>query len=229
VRSRRGSLELPAYCPVALAGLDDLPDTLHSRSVIVRMRRRAPHEKAEPWRNRIHKPEGEEIRAKLEAWAETAASQIEWPEMPEGVEDRNADIWEALLAVADLAGGEWPKRGRVAAVALVADSKAAVPSMGVMLSMDLREVFRTEDQMGSEEILEALVNIDDAPWADIHGKQLDHRGLARRLAKYGIKSGNVRIGGRVVKGYKREDLHDAWIRYLGSGRSSGPERRNSDN
>jgi hypothetical protein len=31
--------ELPAYCAVALAGIGDLPDTILTRSVIVRMRR----------------------------------------------------------------------------------------------------------------------------------------------------------------------------------------------
>ncbi len=35
--------ELPAYCAVALAGLGDLPDTILTRSVIVKMRRRAPY------------------------------------------------------------------------------------------------------------------------------------------------------------------------------------------
>ena len=44
--------------------------------------------------------------------------------MPDGIEDRDADVWEPLLAVADAAGGTWPSRARVAAVALVADSKA---------------------------------------------------------------------------------------------------------
>jgi hypothetical protein len=42
--------ELPAYCAVALAGLDDLPDTIRTRSVIIRMRRRRPSERVEPWR-----------------------------------------------------------------------------------------------------------------------------------------------------------------------------------
>src|ERR1700757_1475556 len=46
--------ELPAYCAVMLAGLDDLPDTLMSRSVVIRMRRRAPTEQIEPWRHRIN-------------------------------------------------------------------------------------------------------------------------------------------------------------------------------
>ena len=46
--------ELPAYCAVAMAGLGWLPDTILTRSVIVRMRRRAPDELVEPFRRRIH-------------------------------------------------------------------------------------------------------------------------------------------------------------------------------
>jgi Protein of unknown function (DUF3631) len=136
--------DLSAYCAVALAGLNDLPDTIHSRSVIVRMRRRAPHEKAEPWRNRIHKPQGEALREQLAAWAYgalTAVDKVEWPEMPEGVDDRNADIWEALLVVADLAGGVWPERARVSAVSLVSDSRDGLPTMNIRLLQDLWDVF----------------------------------------------------------------------------------------
>ena len=48
--------------------------------------------------------------------------------MPAGVEDRDADVWEALLAVADAAGGDWPERARAAAVALVAQSKESTPA-----------------------------------------------------------------------------------------------------
>lgn len=44
--------ELPAYCAVALAGLGDLPGTVLTRSVVVRMRKRAPDERVEPWRRR---------------------------------------------------------------------------------------------------------------------------------------------------------------------------------
>ena len=51
--------------------------------------------------------------------------------MPEGVEDRDADIWEPLLAIADSVGGEWPKRARVAAVSLVSAAKGAEPSLGI--------------------------------------------------------------------------------------------------
>ncbi len=37
--------EIPAYCAVALAGLGWLPDTILTRAVIIRMRRRGPSER----------------------------------------------------------------------------------------------------------------------------------------------------------------------------------------
>ena len=58
----RETEELPAYCAVALAGLDDLPDTILTRSVIIRMRRRAPDEHVEPWRHRVNGPEADRNR-----------------------------------------------------------------------------------------------------------------------------------------------------------------------
>ena len=77
------------------------------------MRRRAPDEQIEPWRHRVNGPEAEPIAQDLARWSETSAELITWPDMPDGIEDRNADVWEPLLAIADLAGGEWPERARV--------------------------------------------------------------------------------------------------------------------
>jgi hypothetical protein len=122
--------ELPAYCAVALAGLGDLPDTILTRSVVVRMRRRAPDERIEPFRRRQVVPEADTLRGRLVAWAAKTEARLTdtWPEMPDGVEDRDADVWESLLAVADVADvgsrvadKNWPARARVAAVAHVAD------------------------------------------------------------------------------------------------------------
>jgi hypothetical protein len=207
--------DFPAYAAVALAGLDDLPDTLQSRSVIVRMRRRAPNEKVEPWRNRLNTPEGEALRERLETWAKVSTSQVQWPEMPDGVEDRDADIWEALLVVADLAGGEWPKRARVTAVTLVTDSKRGVPSLGIRLLGDIRQAFGALETLRTDDLVKALNKLDDAPWAEIkNGHPLDSRELARRLRKYDIHNKPVRIGGVVVRGYTAESFWDAWTRYL---------------
>lgn len=207
--------ELPAYCAVALAGIGDLPDTILSRSVIVRMRRRAPGETVEPFRRRIHAPEGEAIRYQVADWAARARDGLTWPDMPPGIEDRNADIWEPLLAVADTFNASWADRARVAAVALVALSNESTPSLGVRLLADLRTVFGERDEMSTEQILAALIELDESPWGDLYGRALNPRGLAQRLRKYEVSSKNVRIGETIVKGYTSTGLWDAWQRYLG--------------
>ena len=63
--------ELPAYCAVAMAGLGNLPDTILSRCVVVRMRKRSPTEKVSPYRRKVHGPIGHQIRDSIESWAST--------------------------------------------------------------------------------------------------------------------------------------------------------------
>ena len=213
--------ELPAYCAVALAGLDDLPDTIMSRSVVVRMRRRAPDETVEPWRLRINGPDAEKLRERISAWAWSVVDRLDagdfWPEMPEGVHDRDADVWEALLAVADLAGGHWPTDARAAAVALVNASKNRRPSLGVILLADIRAVFDEvgDEKLATDQLLKGLTRMEESPWPSIRrGEPLDARGLANRLGKYGIGSKSHRTGEAVFKGYSRTQFTDAWSRYL---------------
>ena len=208
--------DLPAYCAVAVAGLGWLPDTILSRSVIIRMRRRHSGERVEPYRRRQHQPRGEQIRRRIEAWARSQPQAVsEWPEMPPEIQDRDADVWEALLAVADAVGGVWPERARRAAVALVAASKEFEPSLGVRLLSDIKLIFEG-DTMASKTILNRLIEMEEAPWKDLKGKPLDERGLAHRLRQYGIKSKTIRVGEATPKGYASADFHDAWSRYLSS-------------
>jgi hypothetical protein len=208
--------ELPAYCAVALAGIGNLPDTIITRSVVIRMRRRSPSEHVEPYRVRVHSRQGEAIRDRLALWASNLQDVgAAWPELPPGITDRAADVWEPLIAVADAAAGDWPKRSRDAAVALVALAKAGTPSLGVRLLADLRQVFDGQDAMSTESVLGLLLKLEEAPWADLRGKELDARRLANYLKPYGITSKTLRIGKTTPRGYAREDLWDAWSRYLG--------------
>jgi protein gp37 len=206
--------ELPSYAAVALAGLDDLPDTLMSRSVVVRMKRRAPAEPVEPWRRRVNGSDAAELYKRLLDWSTVATPLQEgWPDMPAGVEDRDADVWEALLAVADLAGGHWPQTARAAAVAIVADSRVSHPSLGVRLLEDIRTVFRDDgrDLLPTADLLAALNDMETSPWAVIRkGNPLNAHSLANRLARYGI--GPTRTA--TLRGYARYDFTDAWSRYL---------------
>ena len=219
--------DLPAYCAIAMAGLGNLPDTILSRAVVVRMRRRAPGETVEPFRSREHTKDGNDLRAKLETWAATVRERIgkTWPTMPEGVEDRNADVWEALLAVADAAGGDWPDRAREAAKFLVGQARQDTPSLGLRLLADVKKVFEEEDKNKNKKggqceslftsvLLQRLVQQEEAPWGDLRGRPLDARRLASLLKPYGIASKSHRIGAENAKGYERADFADAWGRYL---------------
>ncbi|GAT84594.1 hypothetical protein STXM2123_5295 [Streptomyces sp. F-3] len=213
----------PSYCAVAVAGLGSLPDTILTRSVIIRMRRRARNEKVEPFRARIHEAEGHKLRDRLAAWAEQVRESVmgAWPEMPDGVTDRPADVWEPLLAVADAAGGHWPHRAREACLTLVKASQANDKgSLGVRLLTDLRDhVLIGIDRLPTVAILDRLNALDDAPWADLGGKPLDSRRLSKMLSEYvtadgdPITSRNIKTGGGVLKGYYATDLYDAWQRY----------------
>jgi hypothetical protein len=206
--------ELPAYCAIAVAGLGWLPDTILSRSVIIRMRRRHAGERIAPFRRREHAPRGKRLYDQIERWARQQPAVIaDWPEMPPEIQDRDADVWEALLAVADAVGGEWPERARKAAVALVAASKEVEPSLGVRLLSDIKLIFEG-DAMSSKAILHRLLELEEAPWKDLKGKPLDERGLAYRLRQYSIKSKTIRVGEATPKGYVKVDFDDPWTRYL---------------
>ncbi|MFN1193023.1 DUF3631 domain-containing protein [[Kitasatospora] papulosa] len=216
-------VEFPSYTAVAVAGLGYLPDTITTRSVIIRMRRRARNEKAEPFRARLHEAEGHALRERLAQWADQVREDVSgrWPEMPEGVTDRPADVWEPLLSVADAAGGDWPERARTACLELVnaarADDKG---SLGIRLLTDLRDhVMAGIDRMPTVAILDRLCALDEAPWADMSGRPLDSRGLSKMLGEYmtedntPVKARNIKSAGAVLKGYYAADLYDAWQRY----------------
>jgi hypothetical protein len=223
--SSQAVVAFKCYAAIALGGLGELPDTVLTRSVIIRMRRRAPHEKVAPYRARLNEPEGHALRARLSSWAKTVAEQVceTFPDMPEGINDRPADVWEPLLSVADAAGELWPKRAREACVELVSGSTdPSKVSLGVRLLADLRTVFTQagQDKLPSGVIIEHLAQMDDAPWGELGGKGLDSRALARLLKPYAtaegdpIKPRTVRTSAGTPKGYHAADLTDAWSRYL---------------
>ena len=207
--------ELPAYCAVAMAGLGILPDTILTRSIVIQMRRRAPTEHIEPYRRRMHRKEGVALRNLIEKWAEKYQLDGKYPDMPEGVEDRSADVWEPLLAIADAAGEQWTIRAREAAQVFVKVSVDIKVTLGVKLLEDLRKVFKDEVHLPTKVLLKDLCALEESPWGDMRGKALDPRRLANLLKQYGIKSETIRIGETTPKGYTRKSLHDAWTRYCG--------------
>ncbi|MCB0928618.1 MAG: DUF3631 domain-containing protein [Mycolicibacterium insubricum] len=214
------------FCPVAMAGLGNLPDTLMSRSVILRMKRRRSGETVQPFRDRLHRPEGAKLQTRMTAWSASIPGDLPYPALPDGVEDRDADVWEPLLMVADLAGGDWPKRARSACAQFLADKPESAVSLGVRLLVDLKRIWpEGTATLSTAEILSKLADLDEAPWADLYGEGLKPRKLSQLLSDYEIRSQDVWTMGGSRKGYRREDLWDAWGRYVPSEKGDVREDR----
>jgi hypothetical protein len=212
--------DFSVFCPKAIAGIGSLPDTVVSRSVTIRLKRKRPGERVEKLRIRHAGILAEELRVPLEAVVPQIVEALREiteasPKMPEGLSDRAEDVWEPLLAIADFAGGDWPDRARHAAVELSANRREEEDSLGVQLLRDIREVFRMRglDEISSSALVMELNTIEESPWGGwSHGKGLTTHALARQLKPFTVAPRHTRDGS--ARGYAKEQFDDAFSRYL---------------
>ena len=223
--SKHEALEFDAFAALAVAGLRNLPDALATRAIVVRMRRRAPDEQVEPFRIKHHVPEAKPIREALEEWCQEVSATLVEPHLPDGVTDRAADIWEPLISIADVAGSDWPQRARSAAVYFTrANAEDEARSGGVELLVHVRDAFGA-----TATLCERLNSRAESPWKELRASQgINDRLLASRLKQYGIKSKDVRVGDKALKGYLVEDFRDAWNRYCPSASRERDKRDKRD-
>jgi putative DNA primase/helicase len=200
------------------------------------MKRKKRHEYVEKLRGR-DSDEFSAIRERAHRWADDNVEGLkgEHPSPPD-LNDRAADNWELLLAIADLAGGDWPTRARAAAATLSGDADARAETIGVQLLAAIRSIFETfeTDWITSEDLAERLAQDKDSPWAAYGktGKPITQRQIAVLLDRYGVHPDSVRIPGfgtKTKKGYRFAWLKDAFETYLDAfppTPPSDPEHRN---
>ena len=146
--------------------------------------------------------------------------------------NRVADNWRPLFAIADVAGGLWPKMARE--IALAADKASAEQYVSVLLLQDIRWIFdgRPEtnddggtvprgirsDRISSADLVSQLVAIEGRPWAEWKGgREITQNGLARMLDRFGVRPGTIRLHtGQTAKGYYRSAFEDVFSCYLPS-------------
>lgn len=210
------------FTPTAIAMIGDLPETLADRSILIRLRRRMPHEVILSFRSdRV--PELDEICRQAFRWSQDhfeALSKSD-PIMPEGLYNRNADNWAPLFAIADAVGGDWPRKAREIALAAVRQ-KEDQASPAIMLITDIRSVFNALeiDKIGSGKLLQELKKLEGRPWAeDERGREMPPNRLAALLKPFGIFTKDMRIkdekgADRVLKGFHRDQFELVWQQYL---------------
>jgi hypothetical protein len=204
----------PVFAPVALAGIGALPDTIQDRSIVLRLKRRAPGEVVAKLRRRDVTPEASQLRDRVARWCGARISILaaSVPDAPEALSDRAADIWEPLFAIADLVDDSWSQRARHASLELSAAAADVEQSQLFRLLLDLHEMFEVtgRDRLRTSEILDGLHAMDESPWGD----WLNSRVLAKKLRAIEVRPRAIRDGTDVFKGYSRQDLDDSFSRYL---------------
>jgi hypothetical protein len=205
----------PTFAMAAIAAIGDLPDTIEDRAVVIVMQRRAPGETVAPFRRRSIAPL-HELRDRLHEWVASVRDDLAKAEPQMPVEDRTADTWEPLVAIADAARGDWPERIRKACKVLTASGEEGdADSAGERLLADTKAVFSDdESELRSADLLERLHALDGAPWGDWYGRPLTAHQLARMLRLYGIKPKTKRDGKTTPRMYVRAEFVSAWSRYL---------------
>jgi len=201
------------FAMAALAGIGSMPDTITDRAVNVTLRRRNRGESVAQFRTRRDGPVLTGLQDRLAAWCANEIDSLAdaEPDMP--VEDRAADTWEPLIAVADAAGGYWPALAREACTVLVgrADDDSEDRSLGARLLSDIRDAFvsRGLSFLSSGDLVAQLRAVDESPW---DGFDFNPSKLAHRLKDYGVKPRhNIE---KSARGYRLEDLSDVFSRYL---------------
>jgi hypothetical protein len=196
----------------ALAGIGAMPDTITDRAINLTMRRRTRGERVAQFRSRRDGPLLAMLHDRLARWAAGVMGDLAEAEPHMPVEDRAADTWEPLIAIADVAGGSWPKRARAACTALVDDAEDtdAEDSLATKLLVDIKRVFAEQSApfLSSADLVSELRRIEESPWDDF---DMNPRKLAYRLKDFGITPGHNTS--KTARGYTLEALSDAFARY----------------
>jgi hypothetical protein len=213
--------DFSVYCPKVLAGIitSRWPSTVLDRAIVIRLQRMKPGESVERLRYRKLREATERLRAQLDRWAQEHVEALREaePKLPTGLDDRAAESWEALLAIAELAeresGEPWAQHARRAALAL-AGTGVEEEGHGVLALVAIRAIFGSREALHSVTIAQTLNADEELPFGEYRkGAGLNERGLATLLRPFTIRPHPVQIEGKQARGYHTNQFTDAWARY----------------
>lgn len=217
------------FAPAVLCGIGSLPGTLHDRSIVIRLERAKPGELRQRFDPR-HVERETDLCCKLARFVadNMAALELCDPKLPDCAFNRLADNWRPLFAIAEIAGGDWPKRCADAFTKLTSRDDVDAQGLGVMLLADIQQIFAGKwpappegvlplplERVFSKDLVVLLAQLKERPWPDVcRGKPITERWLASKLRPFKIASGNIRIDEEQAKGYEAAHFKEAFDRYL---------------
>jgi hypothetical protein len=215
------TVEYDVFCPKvigAIAGSNFLPPNSMGRSIHFGMLPKLPHEIVEEFQY-ADNDEFLEQRRKLARFALDNAEVLRTanPAVLEGFDNRLRDNWRLLFAIADLAGGSWPKRVRAAAVKLT--KQYYEPSVGRQCLSLFVELFLTSEYEGlvtSAWAQKQFVADPTSVWVNYKGRgPITQWGIKDILNPYGVRPGLIHPRGHpTTRGYKLEWFETPFRYYL---------------
>jgi putative DNA primase/helicase len=214
----------------AVASIKLLTDTVEDRGIHIRMDRKGgSKELPQLIDTLVQDPEYFlTLRRKLIRWTNDVRDKIKAarPTRPDFLWNRTWDKWRPFYILAQVAGGEWPKRVENCARVIVRGGETEVKSVRIEILSRLRPFFRERAPqlpadfrfLPTDEILKHLNSDDEAPWADDKAKSgkegLTPEKLHYHLKEYQIKSQQKEKGGLRIRGYWVRDFEAAFSAYL---------------
>ena len=222
------------FYPKAFAGIGckNLPDTVLSRSIPIEMKRKRRDERVEKLRYREALEIVTPIRERIEAWVTPqiiSALEAARPELPPSLDGRAEDGCEPLLAIADMAGEEWARKVRQAAVTLLRETTREMENTVELMLHDTKRVWSGDEPFVlSKTLLHLLLQRTESPWSEWrNGKPLTEAGLARILKEVSIVPSHS--PDKRSRGYYRDRFLDPWSRYCGGASSEEASKRPEPN
>lgn len=180
------------HAPIALAGIGSLPGTIEDRSIKILMKRRLRGEAIRPIED-ITRLLGERLQRKAARWARDHAAALRAlrPDM-KPLFNRAADRWRALYAIAEIAGGAWPRLAIDAMQALASAGDDDADTLSERLLADVKAIF-TEvcpvTELPTAEIVERLILMDNRPWPEMgrSRKPLTPTRFTQMVGRFGVQ------------------------------------------
>jgi hypothetical protein len=211
----------------AIFSIGNLPPSLHSRCLSIPMKRKRKDEAVTRLSVYLRENEGalNDLRRKILRFCldNREAIAISTPELPDCLDDRQQDNCEPLLQIASVCGEKWMALVTQAVIAANPVNMFDETNLAEMLLGDIAEVFDNieGDRISSANLLHALLGDETKPWIDYRrGRPMTQSDLAGLLRRYGIRPIDLRVSGKVLKGYLLEHFDDAFVRYLGRAATS---------
>ncbi|PYK96688.1 MAG: hypothetical protein DME19_18905 [Verrucomicrobia bacterium] len=157
------------------------------------------------------------LQQKCLKWAQDnveALKAVPPMDVDECATDRQEDVWEPLIAIARVAGGNWEQRLRHAAQHMAG---SRCDGASETESHQLLAAFQNHfDKQAERADTKTIISSLKEDFADVnHGRGLTSRYIAKLLKPYGIEPRVLKMpDGKTARGYSRNDFEQAFQTYL---------------